>query len=98
MGPGYRFPAWRPDFTAAALRMMDASILAWPRDPEREAELAADAGAIFSGGVLLALRDMQAAGTLPAPGTAGWDELVAKAQAGDVEIAVSGPGGEPRWR
>ena len=51
-------------------------------------QLAADAGAIFGGGVLLALQDMQAEGRLPAPGTPAWDDFAAAAEAGDVERAI----------
>jgi hypothetical protein len=68
--------------------MLDESILVWSRDPERGAELASDAGAIFGGGVLPALQDMQAERKLPAPGTAEWDQFVAQAEARDVELAV----------
>jgi hypothetical protein len=77
-----------PHFTATALRMMDESILVWRDDPDRGAKLAADAGAIFGGGVLLALQDMQVEGVLPPPGTPAWDEFVALAEAGDMELAV----------
>jgi hypothetical protein len=92
-------PAWVPGevereadqarrFTPTALRMMDESIIVWHEDPERGAQLAADAGAIFGGGVLLALQDMQAEGRLPAPGTPAWDDFAAAAEAGDVELAI----------
>ena len=62
--------------------------MVWHDDPERGAQLAADAGAIFGGGVLLALQDMQAEGRLPAPGTPAWDDFAAAAEAGDVERAI----------
>ena len=39
-------------------------------------------------GVLLALQDMQEEGTLPLPGSPGWDQFVTLAQAGDLELAV----------
>ncbi len=68
--------------------MMDDSIMVWREDPDEGAKLAADAGAIFGGGVLLALQDMQASGTLPPPGTVAWEQFAAQAEAGDVEIAV----------
>lgn len=74
--------------TATALRMMDESIVAWPDDPDRGAELAADASTVLGGGVLLALQDLQATGRLPAPGTPAWDQFVAAAEAGDVELAI----------
>jgi hypothetical protein len=47
-----------------------------------------DAGAIFGGGVLLALQDMQEKGIPPAPGSPAWDEFAARAEAGDVELAI----------
>ena len=77
-----------PHLTATALRMMDESILVWPQDPDRGAELADDAAALFGGGVLLALQDMQIDGKLPPPGTDAWDKFVAQAEAGDVAIGV----------
>jgi hypothetical protein len=88
-GEAEREPDDAPGLTATALRMMDESVMAWHRDPAHGAKLAADASAIFGGGVLLALQDMQIAGTLPAPGTPAWDEFVDQAEAGDAVVVVS---------
>jgi hypothetical protein len=87
-GPGDGHRPDGPRFTSAALRMMDESILVWNEDPEHGAQLAANAGAIFGGGVLLALQDMQQEGILPAPGSLEWDQFTDRAEAGDVELVV----------
>jgi hypothetical protein len=88
-GEAEREPDDAPGLTATALRMMDESVMVWHRDPAYGAKLAADASAIFGGGVLLALQDMQIAGTLPPPGTPAWDEFVDQAETGDAVLVVS---------
>jgi hypothetical protein len=86
--PGEVRPPEGPHIIATALRMMDHSITVWREDPDEGAKLSNSASVLFGSGVLLALQDMQASGTLPPPGTAAWDAFAAQAEAGDVEIAV----------
>jgi hypothetical protein len=79
-------PDSRPD-AATALRLLGRPAYVWRDNPDLSGELTAQAIAPIGPDAVLTIFSLQDAGKLPRPGDPGWDQLLALADAGDVEIA-----------
>jgi len=86
--------AWvppKPDAVRAlcvALKLMDQADRAWPYNRDLSLRLTDEATGILGPGAILTIIELQKAGKLPHCATPAWDQFMALAAAGDVEIAT----------
>ena len=81
-------PAAREPDVAVALRRLAGAMEDADRNESASAVQLADARWLLGDSAARTIFAMQVKGQLPMPGTKAWDELLAKAAAGDVEIVT----------
>ncbi len=87
-------PAWVPPSEGhvkalcVALKLLDQADRAWPYDRDLSMRLTREATELLGTDAVLTIIELQKAGRLPHCATPAWDQFMAMAAAGDVEIAT----------